>query len=167
MFDLPWNPKRAAKGEIRSSGWETPAGWRHAAYVSWAVKARCHWLERRLKWEQNDENRAQESEHPRAKHRITDHFKVLYIIYRLAIRGICRCLDVYSRCWRLQRCHLLSPDTFQFFVLQMWAAGTMRPVRWVKRSGINHWSRWTANQCWQSPALQVYWTVITCDDVPR
>lgn len=94
--------EKSSNGKICSSGWETPAGWRHAAYVSWAVKARCHWLELRLKWEQSDEDRS-----------------------------------------------------------QMWAARGIWPVKcW----GINHWSRWAANQCWSFPATRgwVYWTIFKC-----
>lgn len=75
--------EKSSNGKIRSSGWETPAGWRHAAYVSWAVKARCHWLELRLKWEQSDEDRSQGSEHPRAK--ISHHWSFHVIRHQFQI----------------------------------------------------------------------------------
>lgn len=118
--------KRASGGEICSSGWETPAGWRHAAYVSWAVNARCHWLEprrRRLRWERGE----QESEHPPAT--ASHHWPIRGIRHRFTRSSSCR--DFFF-------CHRLSgrfpveawavgiyiiPIFFFSLILQMWAAG--------------------------------------------
>lgn len=156
--------EKSSNGKIRSSGWETPAGWRHAAYVSWAVKARCHWLELRLKWEQSDEDRSQGSEHPRAK--ISHHWSFHVIRHQFQI----------SRTRYLPLPGQFAVDakglnggiylffSLLFFILQMCAARGIWPVRWVKCWGINHWSWWKANQCWPFPATRgwVFWTIFTC-----
>lgn len=154
------------RGEIRSSGWETPAGCRHAAYVSWAVKACCHWLELSVKWEQNAGNRARGSEHPRATLRITGHFEV----HHLAVRGICRCLDVLGRCLNDTGSYCTDKFHFYFFLFSLCRcglAGRIRPellVGWNVR-GFDHDERRISSdhlQHFRPLKDESHWTVFTC-----